>query len=73
MPKFKIHKGLKKRVRASANGKLLHKKAGMGHLLSGKSGERKLNLRRPGQITGGFAVRAREMLGVKENPQADRR
>ena len=37
MPKQKTHKGLKKRVRVTATGKIKHKKAGAGHLMSRKS------------------------------------
>lgn len=62
MPKQKTHKGLKKRVKITASKKLVHKKPGLGHLNSGKSGQRKQNLRRPGQITGAFAERALEKL-----------
>lgn len=37
MPKQKTHKGLKKRVRVTASGKIKHKKAGAGHLMSRKN------------------------------------
>lgn len=40
MPKQKTHKGLAKRVKVSARGKVRHKKAGSGHLMSHKSGNR---------------------------------
>lgn len=40
MPKQKTHKGLAKRVKVTANGKIKHKKAGSGHLMSHKSGNR---------------------------------
>ncbi len=39
MPKQKTHKGLKKRVKVTATGKIKHKKAGAGHLMSKKSGK----------------------------------
>ncbi len=41
MPKLKTHKGLAKRVRVSPNGKIKRKKAFAGHLMSGKTGNRK--------------------------------
>ena len=41
MPKQKTHKGLKKRVKVTAGGKIKHKRAGAGHLMSGKSGNRR--------------------------------
>ena len=37
MPKQKTHKGLKKRVKVTATGKIKHKKSGAGHLMSRKS------------------------------------
>ena len=40
MPKVKTHKGLAKRVKVSANGKVRRKKAGKGHLMSHKSGSK---------------------------------
>jgi large subunit ribosomal protein L35 len=46
MPKMKPHKGLKKRVKVTARGKVLRKKSFHGHLLSGKSGRRKQRLRK---------------------------
>ncbi|NQU08560.1 MAG: 50S ribosomal protein L35 [Candidatus Abyssubacteria bacterium] len=52
MPKKKTHKGLKGRVKISANGKVLHKRAGTSHLMSGMSGKRRRRLRKRGSITG---------------------
>jgi len=46
MPKQKPHKGLRKRVKITATGKLVHKRAFGGHLMSGKSGKRRRNLRK---------------------------
>lgn len=40
MPKQKVHKGLAKRVKVTAKGKILYKKPFSGHLMSGKSGQR---------------------------------
>jgi len=37
MPKQKVHKGLKKRVKVTATGKIKHKRTGAGHLMSHKS------------------------------------
>ena len=47
MPKMKTHKGIKKRVRVTATGKLKRRHAHTGHLMSGKSGKRCRGLRRP--------------------------
>ena len=37
MPKQKTHKGLSKRVKVTATGKVKRKRTGGGHLISGKS------------------------------------
>ena len=47
MPKMKTHKGAKKRVKVTATGKVRYKSANANHLMSGKSGNRCRNLRRP--------------------------
>lgn len=52
MPKMKSHKGLRKRIRVSANGKIKFKSANSGHLMSGKSGNRKRKLRKPSILAG---------------------
>jgi large subunit ribosomal protein L35 len=52
MPKMKTHKGLKKRVRVTANRKVKHRRAFTGHLMSGKPGSRRQRLRRPGFLHG---------------------
>jgi large subunit ribosomal protein L35 len=41
MPKQKGHKGLRKRVKITASGKIKHKRAGGGHLMSGKNAKRR--------------------------------
>lgn len=42
----KSHKGIKKRLKISKNGKIMHRKAGKRHLLAHKSSKRKRHLRR---------------------------
>ncbi len=54
MPKQKTHKGLKDRVRVTKNRKIVRRKAGKSHLLSGKSAKRKRSLRAPASIEGRF-------------------
>lgn len=44
MPKQKTHKGLKKRVKVTASGKVNYKKAGTGHLMSSKNAKRRRKL-----------------------------
>ena len=46
MPKLKTHKGLKKRFKVSATGKVTHKRCGSSHLNSHKSGKRIRRLRK---------------------------
>ncbi len=45
MPKHKTHKGLKKRVKVTAKGKVKRSKAFASHLLAHKSAKRKRRLR----------------------------
>ena len=46
MPKLKTHKGMKKRFKISANGKVQHKRSGSSHLMSHKSGKQVRRLRK---------------------------
>lgn len=52
MPKLKTHKGLKKRIRVTKNGKIKRSRAGRRHLLSGKTGKTRRHNRRPAYIQG---------------------
>ncbi|TVM00120.1 MAG: 50S ribosomal protein L35 [Candidatus Brocadia sp. WS118] len=54
MPKLKTHKGLKKRIKISAKGKVKRPKAGKGHLMSGKSGRRRGRLRKKAEVSSAF-------------------
>jgi large subunit ribosomal protein L35 len=47
MPKLKTHKGMKKRFKVSATGKVSHKRCGSSHLNSHKSSKRIRRLRKP--------------------------
>ncbi len=46
MPKQKTHKGIAKRFKLTANGKVKCRSAGRGHILSSKSSKRKRQLRK---------------------------
>jgi large subunit ribosomal protein L35 len=46
MPKIKTHKGVKKRFKVSATGKVSHKRCGSSHLMSHKSGKQVRRLRK---------------------------
>lgn len=63
MVKMKTHKGVKKRVRVTASGKVKHKKSYTGHLMSSKSGRRCRRLRKPGMLHGPVVAKIREALG----------
>ncbi len=65
MPKFKPHKGLKKRVKITARGKLMRKMSFGSHLMSGKSGQRRRRLRRRVALVGRSAENVRRALGEK--------
>ena len=63
--KFKPRKGVKKRVRFSATGKVKYQHCGMRKLMSGKSGDTKRKLRRTGVIeaTSPFAKLMSKLAG----------
>jgi len=63
MAKPKTHKGLKKRVRVTASGKVKHKPAFAGHLMSGKSGRRCRRLRKASVLHGPMCQKIRLALG----------
>jgi large subunit ribosomal protein L35 len=62
MPKQKTHKGMKKRFRLTATGKVKHRKRFRGHLLSGKTSQRKRHLRHAAVVGGVQAKRVLEGL-----------
>lgn len=62
MPKLKTHKGVKKRVTVSKNGKIKRKKGFAGHLMSEKSGKRKRSLRKKDFVDNVFAKRMKKVL-----------
>ncbi len=63
MPKQKTHKGLSKRVKVTASGKVKHKRTGCGHLMSGKTAKRKRRLNAPATMISKIAKTARIQLG----------
>jgi large subunit ribosomal protein L35 len=64
MPKLKTHSGTKKRIRATKNGKLVHRHARINHFLEKKSGARKRRLSRPDTLKGEQAKNIKRRLGV---------
>lgn len=69
--KMKTHKGLKKRFKVSATGKVLHKPCGSSHLNSHKSGKKIRRLRRKKALrVGADAQRIRRALQKHEVAKA---
>ena len=64
MPKMKTHKGVKKRFKVSARGKVQHKKMYSGHLLSHKSGDRRRRLRKSNTVVAVLAKRILRSLSA---------
>ncbi len=62
MPKQKTHKGLKKRVKVTATGKVRHKRTGGGHLMSGKNAKRRRRVSSSGIMKSAMAKTARISL-----------
>jgi large subunit ribosomal protein L35 len=63
MPKQKTHKGIKKRFKVTAKGKLRYKHPGSGHLMNSKNAKRRRRLSGPAVITGIYAEKLRLALG----------
>ena len=63
MPKQKTHKGVKKRFRLTATGKVKHRRAGTSHLQVRVSSKRKRNLRGTGVLAAGDTARIAAALG----------
>ncbi len=62
MPKQKTHKGIKKRFKLTASGKVKHRKAFRGHKLSHKSAKRRMQLRDDNVIVGTAAKKIADAL-----------
>ncbi len=63
MPKQKTHKGLAKRVKVSASGKVRRKKAFSGHLMSTKTGSRCRDLRKSTGMSAAMNKKTLRALG----------
>lgn len=50
MPRMKSSRGAAKRFKVSARGKIRHKKANLGHLLTGKNRKRKRRLKKKAEV-----------------------
>ena len=63
MPKQKTHKGLTKRVKITAAGKVKHKRSCGSHLMSGKSAKRRRRIGSSAIMTGTTAKTVKSQLG----------
>lgn len=65
MPKLKIktNKGLTKRLKITASGKIKHRRPGGGHLLSGKNAKRRRRIGTAGVLTGALANKMKPRMG----------
>ena len=62
MPKQKTHKGLSKRVKITAKGKVRHKRTDGGHLMSGKNAKRRRRVSSSANMTSTMAKTAKIAL-----------
>jgi large subunit ribosomal protein L35 len=63
MPKQKTHKGLSKRVKVTAGGKVRHKRCGGGHLMSAKNAKRRRRVSSSAIMSSAPAKTAKTLLG----------
>ena len=64
MPKMKTHKGTATRVKQTASGKVIRRRASAGHLLAKKSQSRKRVIGSTAEVTGKLAKNIKRALGV---------
>ena len=65
MAKMKTHKGLHKRVKITAGGKIKHKRSGGSHLMSTKTGQTVRQLRRDLICSKAITKRLERVLHVR--------
>jgi large subunit ribosomal protein L35 len=64
MPKMKTHKGISKRFKVTAKGKLRYKHPGANHLMNSKNAKRRRRITGPAVITGVYAEKIKLALGA---------
>lgn len=65
MPKMKTHKGTAKRIKKTASGKLLRRRAFGGHLLAKKSQRRKRIIGSSAEVSGSSIKKSiKKVIGV---------
>lgn len=63
MPKMKTHKGMAKRIKLSANGKMLRRKAQRNHMFSHKQASTKRTYVNEFEISAGDHSNVKRMIG----------
>jgi large subunit ribosomal protein L35 len=64
MPKMKTHKGMAKRIKLSAGGKMLRRKAFRNHMLAHKQAKTKRTYVQEFEVSQGDAANIKKMLGT---------
>ena len=64
MPKMKTHSGIKKRVKVTGTGKIVHQKSGKRHNLEGKPTKRTRRLDGIAEVSKADVSRVKKMLGI---------
>jgi len=62
--KLKSHKGSRKRLKVTGTGKVRYKRSFAGHLMSGKTGDRRRRLRKYGYLHDSIASKVRAAIGA---------
>lgn len=62
MPKMKSNSAAKKRLRVTGSGRIRRGKAGLSHMMRGKSANRRRNLRKNGMVDDADQSRTRSLL-----------
>ena len=62
MPKMKSNRAAKKRLRVTGSGRIRRGKAGLSHMMRGKSANRRRNLRKNGMVDDADQKRAHNLL-----------
>ena len=64
MPKLKTHKGMAKRIKQTAGGKLLRRKSHRNHMLAHKQASTKRTYVQEFQVAAGDLANIKKMLGT---------
>lgn len=62
--KNKTHKGMRKRVKVTGSGRVVHRHAFSSHLFTKKSSKRKRKFRKDVVLAGAGARKAKDLMGI---------